>query len=73
MFDIFIITNPDYIIIMFDIFNYLNDSEWFDTPYDEMQELLVCQESGYIATDLCIKKDTVFKLRMDRSILGKEQ
>ncbi len=44
---------------LFDIFNYLNDSEWFDTPYDEMQELLVCQESGYIATDLCIKKDTV--------------
>ena len=45
--------------VMFDIFNYLNDTNWFDEPYDELTDLHVCRESGYLATDNCETIDTI--------------
>ncbi len=50
--------------ILFDIFNYLGASEWFEKPYDEMKGMLICHESGYLAKDYCPKVDTLLMPRM---------
>ncbi len=39
--------------ILFDIFDFLPASNWFEKPYDEMQEIDVCTESGYRASSYC--------------------
>lgn len=41
--------------ILFDVFDVLPDSNWFSTPYDEMVEVETCQNSGYLATEICPK------------------
>ena len=46
--------------IMFDIFNVLRPSGWFDKPYDEMTKAIICHQSGFRATDICTQKDTVW-------------
>jgi penicillin-binding protein 1C len=33
---------------MFDIFNYLPDSRWFDTPFDDLVKTETCRESGFL-------------------------
>ena len=42
--------------ILFDVFDKLPSSEWFDTPYDEMVEIDVCTKSGYRASMVCDDK-----------------
>ncbi|NQY10191.1 MAG: penicillin-binding protein 1C [Flavobacteriales bacterium] len=45
---------------MFDIFDYLSKNNfWFDPPYDEMTEIIVCKESGFKAKEICENKDTI--------------
>ena len=45
--------------LMFDIFDMLGRTqEWFDPPFDEMQEVAVCRESGHRALDICTAVDT---------------
>ncbi len=39
--------------ILFDVFDLLPASDWFEMPYDEMRDIVVCNKSGYRATDLC--------------------
>ncbi len=40
--------------VLFDLFNLLPpDGQWFDPPYDQMQHIATCRESGYRATELC--------------------
>ena len=40
--------------VLFDIFDLLpNSQDWFAPPYDEMEQALVCRESGYLATPIC--------------------
>lgn len=39
--------------ILFDVFDLLPDSEWFSKPYDEMQEVSICLESGHRASSIC--------------------
>ena len=39
--------------ILFDVFDLLPNSEWFDKPYDEMQEVNICALSGYRASPNC--------------------
>jgi penicillin-binding protein 1C len=46
--------------IMFDIFDQIKSSDWFDQPYDEMVRIPVCKESGYRASDICENKDSVW-------------
>ncbi len=46
--------------VMFDIFNLLPSSGWFDIPYDEMEQIPVCRESGYRASSICEPVDTVW-------------
>lgn len=39
--------------ILFDIFDVLPTSKWFDKPLDEFVEVETCSESGYLATEIC--------------------
>ncbi len=45
--------------LLFDIFDLLNNKEWFQEPYDELAEIPVCKESGYRAGNLCTEIDTI--------------
>lgn len=50
--------------VLFDIFSLLPGSEWFDIPYDELEELVICKKSGHKASAFCNETDT---LSMPRS------
>lgn len=39
--------------VMFDIFNLLPSSRWFETPYDEFTEAEVCRKSGHLKGRFC--------------------
>jgi penicillin-binding protein 1C len=39
--------------VMFDLFNLLPPSNWFEMPSDELEEVECCALSGHPATDLC--------------------
>ena len=40
--------------ILFDIFNTLpHDNDWFKQPVDDMEEIKICKQSGYRASDIC--------------------
>ncbi len=45
--------------ILFDVFNLLPTSRWFDPPFDAMKKLVICKKSGFPALDYC-EKDTVY-------------
>ncbi|MFN7117557.1 MAG: penicillin-binding protein 1C, partial [Saprospiraceae bacterium] len=45
--------------ILFDVFNRLPKSKWFEAPYAELTKIAVCKQSGYRATELC-EKDTIW-------------
>ncbi len=44
--------------ILFDIFRMLPKSDWFDIPYDDMTQVLVCDKSGMKAKEGICKIDT---------------
>jgi penicillin-binding protein 1C len=46
--------------ILFDIFDKLPNSEWFEKPFDEMTAVAICGKSGYRATDICEVKNVVY-------------
>ncbi|MCI2228543.1 penicillin-binding protein 1C [Polaribacter sp. MSW13] len=46
--------------ILFDVFDKLPNSEWFEKPFDEMTEIEICTKSGYRATDNCEEKTLQF-------------
>ncbi|MCD2258467.1 penicillin-binding protein 1C [Psychroserpens luteolus] len=39
--------------ILFDVFDLLPNSNWFATPYDEMQNVRICSKSGHRASPVC--------------------
>ena len=39
--------------ILFDVFDLLPNSPWFSKPYDEMQEVQLCAQSGFRASPNC--------------------
>ena len=45
--------------LLFDIFQLLEASNWFNPPYDEMAQLPICTQSGYRPNELCTV-DTVW-------------
>lgn len=45
--------------VLFDLFNLLPKSDWFEKPYDDLIEANICTKSGYMASPLC---DTVKKM-----------
>lgn len=42
--------------ILFDLFDRLPNSEWMETPFDEMVEIELCQKSGFRASVVCPDK-----------------
>lgn len=46
--------------ILFDIYSLLPDAPWFDQPYDELEEVAVCRQSGHKASAICDEVDTVY-------------
>ena len=46
--------------ILFDVFDKLPNSDWFDKPFDEMTEIEICSKSGYRATSICEEKNIEF-------------
>lgn len=55
--------------IMFDIFSLLKPGKWFSQPYDEMEKVGICHQSGCRAIDICEPIDTV---RIQKSGLRSE-
>lgn len=45
--------------VLFDIFNRLESPAWFEEPFDEQAEIVICKESGYRAKDICPNLDTI--------------
>ncbi len=39
--------------ILFDVFDLLPNSNWFSQPFDEMQEVAICKQSGHRASPNC--------------------
>lgn len=46
--------------ILFDVFDLLPNSDWFDKPFDEMEEVSICQKSGHRASQVCDVINQVF-------------
>ncbi len=46
--------------VLFELFDLLPESEWFEQPYDEMVRIPVCKKSGFRAKDLCAEQDSVW-------------
>jgi penicillin-binding protein 1C len=46
--------------LMFDIFDALPRSPWFDMPYDAMAQVPICRTSGCRATELCQPVDSAW-------------
>lgn len=46
--------------VLFDIFQLLPDSRWFEQPYDEMTLIPVCRQSGYRQGANCTETDSVW-------------
>lgn len=42
--------------ILFDVFDVLPNSDWFAKPFDEMQQIEICKQSGYRASANCSEK-----------------
>ncbi|MCU0351701.1 MAG: penicillin-binding protein 1C, partial [Flavobacterium sp.] len=41
--------------ILFDVFQLFPKAKWFATPYNDMEEVEVCEKSGFLAKDNCPK------------------
>ncbi len=46
--------------ILFDIFSILKPGKWFSPPYDEMEKIAICHQSGCRTTEICEPIDTVW-------------
>jgi len=46
--------------ILFDIFSVLKPGKWFSPPYDEMEKIAICHQSGCRAAEICEPIDTVW-------------
>jgi penicillin-binding protein 1C len=46
--------------LLFDVFKKLPKTTWFETPYDEMEQIPVCNKSGMRSSMWCEKSDSVF-------------
>lgn len=46
--------------ILFDIFDFLPRTQgWFDCPHDDLMDLEVCNQSGFLAGENCVDKKTM--------------
>jgi penicillin-binding protein 1C len=56
--------------VMFRLFNLLPATSWFYKPYDDLEKISVCHQSGYKAGPYCDDKDSIYisKLGIKTSI-----
>jgi len=45
--------------VLFDVFDKLPNTSWFEIPHDDLKEVGVCHKSGFIASENCEDIDTV--------------
>lgn len=45
--------------VLFDVFGLLPSTTWFESPEIELEPLEICSHSGYLATSICEKRDTI--------------
>lgn len=45
--------------VMFDIFNILPHSPWFEIPYEDLTEIEVCRQSGHLKGRFCEESDSI--------------
>tara|TARA_B100000809_G_scaffold179903_1_gene177523 strand:- start:7307 stop:9601 length:2295 start_codon:yes stop_codon:yes gene_type:complete len=45
--------------VLFDVFDLLPKSEWFEAPYNALEQVVVCKQSGSLAKGICVDKDTI--------------
>lgn len=45
--------------ILFDVFGRLPKSDWYVTPYDDMEEVSICRMSGHRSTELCEQTEMI--------------
>ncbi len=46
--------------ILFDLFDLLPQADWFETPWDEMQKIAVCKQSGHRMGQNCETADSMW-------------
>lgn len=46
--------------MMFDLFKQFREKKWFEIPYDDLKATVICAESGYKASPICTKIDTIY-------------
>lgn len=46
--------------VLFDLFSLLPGSGWFDMPYDELELVPICRQSGHKASAICDQVDTLY-------------
>lgn len=46
--------------VLFDLFSFLPGGGWFDLPYDELEPIPVCRQSGHKASSICDQVDTLY-------------
>lgn len=46
--------------ILFDLFSLLPGSNWFDEPFDELEPMAICRNSGHKASSHCEQTDTLY-------------
>jgi penicillin-binding protein 1C len=46
--------------VMLDIFSQLPGQTWFQEPFNELEQIIVCKKSGYRCTPLCDELDTIW-------------
>lgn len=42
--------------VLFDVFQLLPRSKWFEEPHKDLEEVMVCEKSGHLATEFCPSK-----------------
>ncbi|MFN2396076.1 MAG: penicillin-binding protein 1C [Bacteroidales bacterium] len=45
--------------ILFDVFGLLPPSVWFEKPFDDMQSVAICRQSGHRASPFCNETDSI--------------
>lgn len=55
--------------LMFDVFSALPETSWFEEPLDDLAEVIVCRQSGYLAGQNCPDRDTI--LAVPRGLTSK--
>jgi len=46
--------------IMFDVFKILKPTKWFTPPWDDMEEVEICKQSGHRASNICTDTDSLW-------------